>query len=514
MITLQSTYDVTVIGGGINGTAIAAEAARRGLSVLLCQSKDLASGYSGMNPYLVSAFPERATTFNFPGTYCAIQDQRFLGQLAPHLLTPLNAIGILPKPSSWRWTVAASLINSWQRAPNKHTFHESPTHAEAPHSDALHPGVLHTGHLIDTIGPHFEFTEFGVKDYRLVIANALQAKDNGATIAPRHRVTGGARVDNQWQLTLEATNPQSNIVQKRSVTCQCIINASGWWVQSNQDELLPKQSRGRAKRLRLDHIIIPNHLGIDKNLTVYSKSSGNTKPLYLTPVDERWLHVGPLITGHPPEDETPHQHFATLLLEQHNQLLNKTFTTEDIRHHRWGFRAICDDVSITDMNEHVLDIECPDGKSPLLSIYGGNLTAHRRMANQAMNLLKPYLNNLKREQPQTRLPGGEFKYWDEFFDELTTAYPELSEKFLFNLANRYGARTYSLLGDIQSEDDLGHHFGHGFYEKELCYLINEEWVLTAEDALWRRTDFGLYFDELQVSKLDQWIEKNLGNKNT
>ena len=62
-----------------------------------------------------------------------------------------------------------------------------------------------------------------------------------------------------------------------------------------------------------------------------------------------------------------------------------------------------------------------------------------------------------------------------------------------------------MLAGIKTPAGLGRHFGHGLYEAELRHLIGNEWAMTAEDVLWRRTKLGLRFSAVEAEALSSWM---------
>ena len=70
----------------------------------------------------------------------------------------------------------------------------------------------------------------------------------------------------------------------------------------------------------------------------------------------------------------------------------------------------------------------------------------------------------------------------------------------------YGTKVYALLGDAAAETDLGRHFGNGLYEKEVRYLMAQEWARCADDVIWRRSKLGIGMNNNQVSELDIYMK--------
>ena len=148
--------------------------------------------------------------------------------------------------------------------------------------------------------------------------------------------------------------------------------------------------------------------------------------------------------------------------------------------------------------DYVLDLEGGPDRAPLLSVFGGKITVYRRLAEQALEKLRPFLPAMgapwtaSAPLPGGDVPGGDF---DLLVDALGAAYPGLERGWLRSLARRHGTVCTDILGDAVTESDLGDHFGAGLYAREVDHLMANEWARTAEDILWRRTKRGLHMNE-------------------
>ena len=69
----------------------------------------------------------------------------------------------------------------------------------------------------------------------------------------------------------------------------------------------------------------------------------------------------------------------------------------------------------------------------------------------------------------------------------------------------YGALTHQLLAGKASIDELGIDFGAGLYQHEVDYLIRNEWVMQADDLLWRRSKLGLFLGSEESARLADYI---------
>jgi glycerol-3-phosphate dehydrogenase len=64
-----------------------------------------------------------------------------------------------------------------------------------------------------------------------------------------------------------------------------------------------------------------------------------------------------------------------------------------------------------------------------------------------------------------------------------------------------------VLGDATVAADLGQQFGAGLTEREVRWLMDNEYVQRAEDVVWRRSKLGLRMTAAEIKALDGWIAK-------
>jgi glycerol-3-phosphate dehydrogenase len=159
--------------------------------------------------------------------------------------------------------------------------------------------------------------------------------------------------------------------------------------------------------------------------------------------------------------------------------------------------------------DYVFELDTPGG-APLLSIYGGKITTYRRLAEEALERLSPYLRSAKAREGWTAkspLPGGDLDVSAiaALSAELVRGYPFLTPAHASRLAHAYGTRAGKLLGNAKSMADLGQAFGATLTESEVRYLMSVEWACTAEDIVWRRSKLGLRLSAAEIAAIDHWI---------
>ena len=159
--------------------------------------------------------------------------------------------------------------------------------------------------------------------------------------------------------------------------------------------------------------------------------------------------------------------------------------------------------------EYVFELDTPGG-APLLSIYGGKITTHRRLAEEALEKLAPYLQGTEAREGwtgKTPLPGGDM---DVSANRCVVGgtlrnYPFLTVAQTNRLAHAYGTRAANVLGDARSAAISDEPFGAGLTEAEVRYLISSEWARTSEDIVWRRSKLGLRLSPAEIAAIDDWM---------
>ncbi len=200
-----------------------------------------------------------------------------------------------------------------------------------------------------------------------------------------------------------------------------------------------------------------------------------------------------------------------------NHYLRKNITPDEIVWSFSGVRSLYDDGAnkpedVTRDYELVLDQR--DGQAPLLTIYGGKITTHRKLAEAVMARIGHFFEAMPPWTATSRLPGGEFpaEGFDALVSELIERWPFLSRPHARRLAHAYGRRVERFLKEAQSMDDLGPRFAGDLTGAEVRYLLENEWAQTADDVLWRRSKLGLKATPKRprcwTATLDRWACRN------
>jgi glycerol-3-phosphate dehydrogenase len=196
----------------------------------------------------------------------------------------------------------------------------------------------------------------------------------------------------------------------------------------------------------------------------------------------------------------------------------KPVTRGDIVWSYAGVRPLFDDGASTSKEatrDYVLKLNGEPDAAPLLSIFGGKLTTYRRLSEKAVDLIAGAIGPRgKRWTEGGTLPGGDFpaRGFDALVKQLQESYPRLQYGLLRRLARSYGTRARVLLGEAQTPEDLGTHFGAGLHRREVDYLMDHEWALTADDVLWRRSKLGLRVTGEDGERLAAYMTQRIEGK--
>ena len=488
----QQHYDLIVIGGGINGAGIAADAAGRGLNVLLCEQDDLASATSSASSKLIHGGLRYLEQYEFRLVREALAEREVLLRKAPHIIKPLRFR--LPHQPHLRpaWMLRAGLFlydHLSQRTTLKGS-HGIEFDDNAP--------------LMPTIKKGFEYSDAWVEDARLVVLNAMDARNHGATIKTRSRCIKAERVESLWQVTIQdtITNIQSQY------TCHALVNASGPWVNKIFDETLTMPAPNNIRLVRGSHIIVPK---LHEQPEAYILQNTDNRIVFAIPFEQDYSLIGTTDIEHKDslENVCISEEEKSYLLDIANSYFKKKTTLSDIIHSYSGVRPLLDDEADNPQaitRDYTFELDGNKTTPALLSVYGGKITTYRKLAEAAVNKLMPFFNSDKKPwTAETALPGGDFPDRLTLEKSLLQQYPWLPESLCQRLVRSYGTLSDNILEGCQSLTDLGERAGADLYYREVKYLVEQEWACTTDDILWRRSKLGLRFSENDKNNLNNML---------
>ncbi|WP_298065756.1 glycerol-3-phosphate dehydrogenase [uncultured Acinetobacter sp.] len=490
--TNEKIYDLAVIGGGINGVGIAADASGRGLSVFLCEKDDLASHTSSASSKLIHGGLRYLEHKEFRLVREALAEREVLLAKAPHIIRPMRFI--MPHRPHLRpaWLIRTGLFFYDHLGKREKLLGSNNVYfkEDSPLNSAITRG--------------FEYSDCAVDDARLVVLNAMHAREKGADIVTRTRCLSARRDGQYWIVDLENENCQFQIKAK------ALVNAAGPWVAQFIKQDLQLQSPYGIRLIQGSHIIVPKLYEGDK---AFIMQNDDRRIVFAIPYLDQYTMIG--TTDHEYQGDPAQvkitQEEIDYLIEVSNAHFKKQLTQADVIWTFAGVRPLCDDESdnpsaITRDYTLALSKEADD-QAPLLSVFGGKLTTYRKLAESAMQQLKAFFPEMQESWTATEaLPGGEnMQSVAQLIQEIRAQITDVSDALAKRWACAYGSRVWNFLGGVTSVEQLGQHFGQGLYVKEVDYLCTAEWVTTSQDVLWRRSKLGLSFTQKEIETLDTYL---------
>ncbi|MGE6791716.1 glycerol-3-phosphate dehydrogenase [Pseudomonas guineae] len=490
---LAEVYDLAVIGGGINGVGIAADAAGRGLGVFLCEKDDLAQHTSSASSKLIHGGLRYLEHYEFRLVREALAEREVLLNMAPHIVKPMRFI--LPHRPHLRpaWMIRAGLF----------LYDHLGKREKLAGSRSLRFGA--GSPLKAEISRGFEYSDCWVDDARLVVLNAMAAREKGAHVHSRTRCVSARRSKGLWHIHLERSDGSLFSIRARA-----LVNAAGPWVARFIREDLKQESPYGIRLIQGSHIVVPR---LFEGEQAYILQNEDRRIVFAIPYQERFTLIGTTdreYQGDPAKvaisaEETDY------LLNVVNAHFKKQLTHDDILHTYAGVRPLCDDESddpsaVT--RDYTLSLSGHPGEAPLLSVFGGKLTTYRKLAESALVQLAPFFPKMgPRWTASSLLPGAEqLDSQSALIEALCARFDWLPTSLARRWAGSYGSRSWLMLKGVSSLNDLGEHLGGSLYTREVDYLCQEEWAMQAEDILWRRSKIGLFTTASQQAKLDDYLQ--------
>lgn len=501
MAEATTKCDVLVVGGGINGVGIARDLAGRGVDVLLCEQHDLAEHTSSASTKLIHGGLRYLEYNEFRLVRKALAEREVLLAAAGHIMWPLRFV--LPHEPHLRpaWVIRAGLflydhLARRRLLPASQTVQLANHPAGAPLRDAGRVG--------------FVYSDVWVDDSRLVVLNAMDARERGARVCTGTRCARLERTANGWTARLENRSGAAC-----EVTARVVVNAAGPWAADFLKDAAPGVERQEVRLVKGSHIVVPRIFDHD---FAYIFQNVDRRIVFAIPYEHRYTLVGTTdvdYRGDPAQVAISAEETA-YLCDLAGRYFKASIDPRSIVHTYSGVRPlVADEAADASGVTRDYQFDLDTAGAPLLSVIGGKITTYRRLAEEAIELLKPHLGVIGRAWThEAPLPGGEFpgRDFDAYRRSLAVRYPAIAPALLDRWARAYGMRLERWLPGALAGPGLGAEVLPGLYETELDYLIREEWAMTAADVLWRRSKLGLGLHEADVKTLDRWLAaRSAGN---
>ena len=494
--------DVLVIGGGVNGAAIARDVAGRGLSVLLCEKDDLACATSSASTKLIHGGLRYLEHYEFRLVREALHEREVLLKSAPHIIWPLTFVLPHHKKMRPRWLIRIGLF-IYDHLGGRKILQKSKARNL--------PGTLLGQPLKNAFKRGFTYADCWVEDTRLVVLNALAAREKGAEILTRTECIGIAKHPKEpgWLVTLKDNISE----EKGKVHAKMVVNASGPWVNKTLKMLDNDFARHNIRWVKGSHIIVPR---LYKGEHAYILQQGDGRIVFMIPYEKKYTLIGTTDVDYAGDIEEVRITIEEVdyLCASVNQYLRQKINAEDVQWTYSGVRPLIDDgkgeAASAAPRDYVLDFADVE-HAPILSVYGGKLTTSRSLAEHAGDQVVQALGRGgKAWTSKAALPGGEgIANFDAFYKTVRREFNWLPEAMAHRMARAYGTRIRDILRGFKRIADMGESLGEGVYEAEIRYLVQVEWAMTLEDILWRRSKLGLHISADTEKRIKKFLKKFL-----
>jgi glycerol-3-phosphate dehydrogenase len=334
------------------------------------------------------------------------------------------------------------------------------------------------------------------------VLNALDAAERGAVICTRTRCVRTERRD-EWELVLYARG------RRETKTARVLVNAAGPWIGEVADTVIRRPLPAPVRLIKGSHIVVPRRFEHDCG---YLLEAVDGRVVFALPFAQDFTLIGTTDENFVGDINSPSADVAEIvyLCNTVNEYFRDKVMPDELVWAFAGVRALHDDGSgkpedVT--RDYVLAFDEQPEQAPLLTIYGGKITTHRKLAEAAMTKIAPFFAARPPWTAGSKLPGGEFAPNDfpALVAEMTKRWPFLTEAHAQRLVRAYGRRADGILGAAQSMDELGPHFTGDLTGAEVRYLFENEWAQTADDVLYRRSKLGLKATDKETAALGEFM---------
>ena len=516
----EATTDLFIIGGGVNGCGIARDAAGRGLSVVLAEKGDLAGATSSASTKLFHGGLRYLEFFEVRLVRESLRERETLLTAMPHIAWPMRFV--LPYDPAMRFdadTPASRLLArimpwmkgrrpAWVIRAGLALYDSLGARKLLPRTRTLDLGRDVAGRALQPrFARAFEYSDVWVEDSRLVVLNARDAAARGAQILTRTEVLSARREGDVWQVAL-----RDGAGRETTVAARVLVNAGGPWAGEVLQGRLGINAAEHVRLVRGSHIVTRRLFEHDR---CYFFQGADGRIIFAIPYETDYTLIGTTEQEHEgdPAAAVCTEAERDYLCAFASRFFREAVTPADVVWSYSGVRPLYDDgarSATAATRDYVLSLDIAG--PPLLSVFGGKITTHRRLAEAALTRLSPHLPAAT--GPWTAgvpLPGGDFPVdrFEGLVIELQAEYPFLSEPWARRLARAYGTEAHGLLDGAREAEALGRDFGATLTEAELRWLMEKEWARTAADVVWRRSKLGLRMTEAQIAAVDDWMKARL-----
>jgi glycerol-3-phosphate dehydrogenase len=497
-------FDLFVIGGGINGAALARDAAGRGLSVFLAEAGDYACGTSSASSKLIHGGLRYLELGALRLVRESLRERALLLRMAPHLVRPMRFLLPVSADAGRSPTVLRLGLFLYDVLARRGGIAAS---GRLPSEEAAR--LIHLKPELRV--RVFQYSDCLGDDSRLVIETLMDARRRGADIGNYRKVTHIRPHRDGFAISVAEGGRTQYEVHARFVA-----NMAGAWVNEVVTGAMGAKAKHALRLVRGSHLVLnmPSPAFTDgfllqnpdkRVIFVIPWLSGKRLLIGTTDVD----HRGPLdeIACSPAE--------RAYLLESYNRYFTPARNDDDIVASFAGLRALIDipgRIARKLSRDYLIDIDSTENGA-FITVYGGKLTTHRALAETIMAHITKLAATRTRDwtgpwtakEPLPGAPGSGLQTAGVSNEPPAGVASASWARWL----DTYGVRSRHILALLAEDPVLAHEIAPGVSEAELIFARDAEDARSAEDFLFRRTHLGYLLPPMEQEKIALWFSRSL-----
>ncbi len=376
METQNIKYDIFIIGGGINGAGIARDASGRGLKVYLAEKGKVGSATSSWSSKLIHGGLRYLENYEFKLVAESLREREVITKIAPSITKPLPFV--IPHTKKLRSKLLIRLgLFLYDNLGGK---------SKIPKSSKINFNKKYQNILQSKFSDGFQYYDVKVDDKKLVEMNIDDAKKMGANIAEDTKVINANRIDNYWEITLN---------NNKKIKSKILINAAGPWINETVNNVLKINAKKSIRLVRGSHIITKKLYDEEVAFTLQNEDN---RIVFVIPYKDEYSLIGTTeVDVNSPDNPSISDEEKIYLINTINNHFIRQISEEDIVETYSGIRPLIEDFKEASKvtRDYVFDLNCENNNLPLLNIYGGKLTTYRKLSENVMEELSPYLPDTK-----------------------------------------------------------------------------------------------------------------------
>ena len=490
---MNDSIDVFVIGGGINGAAVARDAIGRGLTVKLAEKGDYAHATSSASSKLIHGGLRYLEHGEFRLVSESLKERDILMRIAPHLVFPLRFL--VPITRTQIRPVFLVRFGLWLY--DKLSARRSLSTCGRLTEDEIEDLKSLKKEDLRTV---LHYPDCWADDARLSLETLLDARSRGADISNYREVTAIIPVEQGYRVKY------CDRTGEHSTLARFVVNASGPWANRVLDKVQGAPGRRKIRLIRGSHIVLPMPEYLQHD--AYTLQGEDGRIIFSLPWMDKFLIVGTtdvVHTGNPGQSKCSEEE-REYLLTCINDFFSFDAKIEDIVWSYAGVRPLVDDGSDNPRKltrDYVLQEE-RHADGALITIYGGKITTHRRLAEKVMHRISALGVDIGPQWTSNEgLHGGDMDRAEltALAHSISAVPPETSLRWVFT----YGSETQTLLDAIDLDPRLAREVVPGIPEVELIHAVEIEDARSADDYLYRRTKMFLFLTSDDRNSLENWF---------